>query len=252
MIIISPAKNLNILPENYNVELTRPTLDKQTKKIILLLKKMNLKDLKSFLRVSDSLAKVNFQRINDFDTNDNIEKPAVFLFSGDTFNGLSIRSLDKNTLEIAQKRLRILSGLYGVLRPFDIVQPYRLEMGTNIISLLGKSLSDFWKEKITQLLNDDIKRNNSKFLFNLSSIEYFESIDKNKINAKLINFDFKKIKNNEVSNIGMMIKKCRGAMARFIIKNNISKLDDIKKFNDLDFKFHSFDESSRKFLFIVS
>ena len=99
MIIISPAKNLNILPENYSVDLTRPILDKHTKKIILLLKKMNLKDLKSFLRVSDSLAKVNFQRINDFDTNDNIEKPAVFLFSGDTFNGLSIRSLDKNTLE---------------------------------------------------------------------------------------------------------------------------------------------------------
>ncbi|MFL2679919.1 MAG: YaaA family protein [Alphaproteobacteria bacterium] len=251
MIIISPAKNLNILPENYSVDLTRPILDKQTKKIILLLKKMNLKDVKSFLKVSDSLAKVNFQRINDFDTNDNIEKPAVFLFSGDTFNGLSIRSLDKNILEIAQKKLRILSGLYGILRPFDIIQPYRLEMGTNISSLLGKSLTDFWKEKITQLLNDDIKRDNSKFLFNLSSVEYFESIDKNRINAKLINFDFKKIKNNEVSNIGMMIKKCRGAMARFIIKKNISKLDDIKKFNDLNFKFHSFDESSNKFLFIV-
>ena len=252
MIIISPAKNLNILPENYSVDLTRPILDKQTKKIILLLKKMNLKDVKSFLKVSDSLAKVNFQRINDFDTNDNIEKPAVFLFSGDTFNGLSIRSLDKNILEIAQKKLRILSGLYGILRPFDIIQPYRLEMGTNISSLLGKSLTDFWKEKITQLLNDDIKRDNSKFLFNLSSVEYFESIDKNRINAKLINFDFKKIKNNEVSNIGMMIKKCRGAMARFIIKKNISKLDDIKKFNDLNFKFHSFDESSNKFLFIAS
>ena len=129
------------------------------------------------MKISDSLAQLNYQRFADFNTLDNISKPAVFLFSGETFNGLSIRTFSDDMLSFAQKKLRILSGLYGLLKPLDEIQPYRLEMGTNTNNLLGESLYDFWKEKITSSINIELDKSNSNFLFNLSSAEYFDSID---------------------------------------------------------------------------
>ena len=201
------------------------------------------------MNVSDSLAELNFDRLKVHSTKSATLKPAVFLFSGDTFNGLQIRTLDSKSMRFAQSRLRILSGLYGILRPFDLINPYRLEMGTSINEILGKSLTEFWKKETTDLINDDLFKNKSKYLFNLASIEYFDSIDKTKIKSKIINFDFKKFENNKLSNIGMMIKKCRGSMAKFLIVNQIEKLDEIKKFSYQGFKFHSHIESLNKFIF---
>ena len=140
-------------------------------------------------------------------------------------------------LFLAQERLRILSGLYGLLRPLDIIQPYRLEMSTKIGSILGTSLHDFWKKKITSCLNNDLFKSKSKFLFNLSSQEYFESVDKNNLNADIINFDFKIFRDNKLKAPGMMIKKYRGIMAKFIITNKIVELEKLKTFNEAGFKF---------------
>jgi hypothetical protein len=202
------------------------------------------------MNISDSLTELNLQRFKEFDSNDNVYKPAVFLFSGDTFNGLSIRSFSKEMLLLAQERLRILSGLYGLLRPLDLIQPYRLEMGTKIEPILGTSLPQFWKKKITSRLNNDLSKLKTKYLFNLSSQEYFESIDKKVLNAKIINFDFKIFKENKLKAPGMMIKKYRGLMAKFIIINKLFDLEELKTFNELGFKFDSYDESKNKLLFI--
>jgi len=228
MIIISPAKNLNITPENLALKFSEPFFCNDSNSLANKLKKLEFDKLKNLMNISDSLTELNLQRFQDFNSNNNVLKPAVFLFSGDTFNGLSIRSFSKEMLLSAQDRLRILSGLYGLLRPLDLIQPYRLEMGTKIQSVLGTSLQDFWKKKITSRLNIDLSKSKSKFLFNLSSKEYFESIDEKKLNSKIINFDFKKLENNKLLNIGMMIKKCRGSMAKFLIVNNIKKLEQIK------------------------
>ena len=250
MIIISPAKNLNILPEKASLKLSEPFFVNDTNSLVSKLKKLKFDNLKKLMKISDSLTELNLQRFQDFNSYDNVFKPAGFLFSGDTFNGLSIRSLSKDMLSSAQHRLRILSGLYGLLRPLDLIQPYRLEMGTKIEPILGVSLPDFWKEKITSCLNNDLFKSKSKFLFNLSSQEYFESIDKNNLNADIINFDFKIFRDNKLKAPGMMIKKYRGIMAKFIITNKIVELEKLKTFNEAGFKFDSYDEFNNKLLFI--
>ena len=124
-------------------------------------------------------------------------------------------------------------------------------MGTKITNELGTSLDDYWKDLVTSAINKDLKKNNNKLLFNLSSLEYFESIDKNSIDAEIINFEFKKIKGDKLVNTGMMIKKYRGKMARFIISNNVSNVNDLEKFNEDNFKFDSFNKKSKSFLFIT-
>ncbi len=251
MIIISPAKKLNISSENFNFKITKPLFFKKTTKLVKLLKKLKFDELKMLMNVSDSLAKLNFQRFKEFDTNLNESiKPAVFLFSGDTFNGLSIRNIDENLFDYVQDNLRILSGLYGILKPFDNVQPYRLEMGTNTNLLMNHSLYDFWSDEITENLKQDLRKNNSKFLFNLSSNEYFKSICPEKLDFKIINFDFKKKVGNKLTNIGMMIKKCRGMMAKFLLEKKVKNLEDIHEFNQFGFKLDNFDKRKNTFLFI--
>ena len=250
MIIISPAKNLNILSENPALKFSKPVFKNDSNLLVNHLKKLKFGKLKNLMNISDSLTEINLQRFQDFNLNGNVLKPAVFLFSGDTFNGLSIRSFSKEMLLSAQDRLRILSGLYGLLRPLDLIQPYRLEMGTKIESILGMSLPDFWKKKITSRLNNDLSKSKTKFLFNLSSKEYFESIDEKKLNAKIINFDFKIFKDNKLKAPGMMIKKYRGIMAKFIIINKINDLEELKTFKEAGFQFDSYDDFNNKLLFI--
>ena len=181
MIIISPSKNLNLKNEVFNFQQSSPFFASQTKQIINKIKLLNFKEIKSLMNVSESLAKLNFERFEIFNSKSNIRKPAAFIFSGDTFNGLSIRSLNESDLEYAQINLRILSGLYGILRPYDIIEPYRLEMGTKISKILGSSLYDFWKEKITVKLNEEIINSKSLFLYNLASEEYYSAIDFGKL-----------------------------------------------------------------------
>ncbi len=250
MIIISPSKNLNLRNEVFNFQRSAPFFTSETKQIVNKVKSLDFEEIKSLMNVSESLAKLNFDRFEVFNAKNNVSKPAAFIFSGDTFNGLSIRSLNKSDLDYAQINLRILSGLYGILRPYDMIEPYRLEMGTKINKILGSSLYDFWKAKITNKLNEEIKNSKSIFLFNLASEEYYSVLDFENLKCELINFDFKKDKKGKLSGIGMMIKKLRGEMAKFIISNKINSLKKLEEFNELGFKFSSFDESSRKFLFI--
>jgi hypothetical protein len=249
MIVISPSKNLNLSNEKFSFNETTPFFISESKSLIKKIKLLGVNELKSLMKVSDALAKLNHQRFQEINRKTNILKAAIFLFSGDTFNGLSIRSMNNKALLYSQKRLRILSGLYGVIRPFDLIEPYRLEMGTKIKDIIGMDLYSFWRKKITTHINEELKRSEARYLFNLASNEYFSSLLPNKLNCEIVNFDFKRKKNNSLSNIGMMIKKLRGSMAKFILENKIVKIEELKDFNEYGFKYFSSNDSSNQFIF---
>ena len=221
----------------------------KTTKLLNIIKKLDKNEISSLMKLSNQLADLNYERFLKFNHKDNIKKPAVYIFK-DTFNGLSIRSFSKASINLAQKRLRILSGLYGLLKPMDNINPYRLEMGTNTKLLLGESLVEFWKNAVTDELNLDLKKQRSKYLFNLASKEYFGSIDCDKINAQIVNFDFKKSKNNKLINPGMVIKRYRGKMAKLIIQNDIKDLDELLDLNHQEM-LRLFDSKNSSLLFII-
>jgi len=250
MIIISPSKNLDLNNENLNIDNSTPQFKSEFNKLTKKIKNLNVDQIKSLMKISDSLASLNHDRYKNISKKSNIKKPAGFIFSGDTFNGLAIRSLTPCCLAYAQKKLRILSGLYGILKPLDLIEPYRLEMGTRINDLIGEDLYNFWGEKLTHNLNKEIYKSKSNFLFNLSSNEYSSVINFKNLKCKTISFDFKKIKNNKLVSIGMVIKKLRGAMAKYIIQNKITSLEKFKNFNEFNFKFYEFNSKNNKFLFI--
>ena len=250
MIIISPSKNLDLNDEVLKINHSLPSFLTESRQLTQKIKTLNIDEIKSLMNISDSLAKLNFDRFKNISKKSNIRKAAAFIFSGDTFNGLSIRSLDSSCLKYAQKRLRILSGLYGILKPFDLIEPYRLEMGTRINGLIGEDLYNFWGEKLTLNLNKEIYKSKSNFLFNLSSNEYSSVINFKKLTSETISFDFKKIKDKRLISIGMVIKKLRGAMAKYIIQNKINSLEKLKNFNEFNFKFYEFNSKNNKFLFI--
>ena len=252
MIILSPAKNLNTNLENITFSTSIPSFLDKANHIVKSIKNLSAAELKSLMKISENLLQINYQRFQDFDTFlDNEKKPAILMFSGDTFNGFSFRDLNKKTHVYIQKNLRILSGLYGILRPFDVIKPYRLEMGTNTKNIVGYSLHDYWKNDVSESIAEDLKLNKSNFLFNLASNEYFSSIDTSKLDVQLVNFDFKRLSDNKLKNIGMMIKKLRGAMAKFIIENQVKELDKLKSFNSYGFTFENFDMKNKTFLFTI-
>ena len=217
MIIISPSKNLDLNDESLKVSHSLPLFLSESRQLTTKIKSLNVDEIRSLMNISDSLAKLNFERFKNISKKSNIKKAAGFLFSGDTFNGLSIRSLDSSCLKYAQKTLRILSGLYGILKPFDLIEPYRLEMGTKINGLIGGDLYNFWSNKLTSNLNKEIRNSKSNFLFNLSSNEYSSVVNFEKLENKVISFEFKKVKDEKLTGIGMVIKKMRGSMANYII-----------------------------------
>ena len=249
MILISPSKNLNIEPETINFKFTEPKFKEKIKVLSDGLKSLSIQDFKSLMPISDKLIELNIKRFKKFDNPKNTKKPAVFLFTGATFDGLSIRSLEEHSYDYIQKNLRILSGLYGLLKPFDIIQPYRLEMGTNTVKLINTDLYEFWSDDISKNLNEEIKTNGSKYVFNLSSKEYFSVLNYEKINVEVINFDFKTKFNDEYKNIGMHIKKMRGSMAKFIIDNKIDSIEPLKKFEVNNFKFEKLLHKTNTLLF---
>ena len=240
MIIISPSKKLNLKQENIFFKSTEPEYTKESKKISQKLRNLDFQSVQSLMDVSENIAKLNYERFKNIHKKSNFKKSAAFLFSGDTFNGLSLRSMDEDSLFYAQNNLRILSGLYGILKPFDNIEPYRLEMGTNTKDLLGEDLYHFWSKHVTTNIKNDINRNSKKFLYNLASNEYSKVISFTSLKSKTINFDFKKRKDGNLVGIGMMIKKMRGSMAKFIIENKIENLDDLKDFKASGFKFSHF------------
>ncbi|EKF55661.1 hypothetical protein I215_05487 [Galbibacter marinus] len=230
-IVISPAKSLDFESPLPVKDYTQPEFLEQSQKLNEVLQKKTPKKLSDLMGISANLAELNWKRNQDFEipfTSQNA-RPAVFAFNGDVYTGLDAYSLDKDKFAILQQQLRILSGLYGVLKPLDLIQPYRLEMGTKLHVGSHKDLYGFWKKKITAKLNDELEAD--ELFINLASNEYFGAIDEKSLKVPVITPIFKDWKNDKLKIISFFAKKARGAMVRYIVDTNAQTLEDIKGFN---------------------
>lgn len=230
--VLSPAKTLDY-SQGHLQAIQSPTLKKDTNELIDVLKKKSRKDLMKLMNIKEKLADLNFQRYQSFSPRytKNNSKAAVLAFKGDVYLGLQADLFKKNHIDYAQDHLRILSGLYGILKPLDKMQPYRLEMGTSLKTQKGKNLYQFWDDKITKELNKTIKNSKSKYLVNLASNEYFKSIDKAKLNVPVIDVAFKEYRDGKLKFISFNAKKARGLMAKYMIENKVSSITKLKAFN---------------------
>ena len=231
--LLSPAKKMNMDPTETGVPVTQPRLRKDTKELATVAKTQTAKDLKRLMHISDKLAEMNFERLQAFhlDNKSNSAKPAGLAFDGDVYWGLEADNLSEDTLSYAQDHLRILSGLYGVLRPMDAIQPYRLEMGTRMANGRGKSLYDFWGARISDRLNEDLAGHADATVVNLASNEYFKAVDTHALGRTVIGAKFLNVKDGEARSLMYYAKHARGAMARWIMENRVDRADGLKEFN---------------------
>lgn len=249
LILLSPAKTLNenkIAKVNWNF---KPYFQHEVEELVKILKKKTINELQKLMDVSPKIAELNFHRYQNFSSEFNYQnsKPAIFCFSGDVYQEMEVGNYKENDLEFAQNHLLILSGLYGVLRPLDLMQPYRLEMSTALHNKGGKNLYDFWGVKITNYIN---YRDNGDVVINLASQEYFEVINKNLLRDRLINVILKNKKDGKLRVIGILAKRARGMMANYIIKNKISNPQQLKNFSEAGYEFSEKFSTENDYVFI--
>lgn len=240
--VISPAKNLDYETPVHIDTHTTPRFIDQSQALIDILNKFSVQDVAELMKLSDKLASLNVARYASWEptfTADN-SKQAVLAFNGDVYTGLDAASLSSTQLEYAQQHLRILSGLYGVLRPLDRMQPYRLEMGTKLQNPHGKDLYAFWGNALTESLNEELAEQDSKVLVNLASNEYFKAVKPKALDARVITPVFKDWKNGQYKIISFYAKKARGLMARYIIENGI---DNPQALQNFDYDGYQYSES---------
>ncbi len=230
-IVLSPAKSLDFESKLPTSKHTEAPFLKDSERLNKLLKKKSAKGLSKLMSISDALGQLNYERNQEWSlpfTEDNA-RPAVYAFSGDVYRGLDVYSLPKEKIDTLQNNLRIISGLYGILKPLDLIQPYRLEMGTRMPVGKNKNLYEFWKKKITESLNEELK--DGELFVNLASNEYFKAIDTKQLKVPVITPVFKDLKNGEYKTIMTFAKLARGYMTRYLIDTNAKTLDDIKGFD---------------------
>ena len=231
--LLSPAKKMNMAPTETGVPTTQPRLRDDMNELAIVAKTQTAKDLKRLMHISDNLATMNFERFQAFnlDNRSNTAKPAGLAFDGDVYWGLQADSFSEDTLSYAQAHLRILSGLYGVLRPMDAIQPYRLEMGTKMANGRGTSLYDFWGALIADRLNVDLADHADTTVVNLASNEYFKAVDAKSLGRTVIRAKFLNVKDGEARSLMYYAKHARGTMARWIMENRVDRADGLKDFN---------------------
>lgn len=230
--VISPAKTLDFSGSPYP-HFTQPTHIEDSQELINQLREFSVADIGQLMKISEKLSILNQQRYEDFQTPftlDNAQQ-ALFVFKGDVYKGIDIDNYDDEDLAFAQAHLRILSGLYGILRPLDLMQAYRLEMGTKLVNKRGKNLYEFWGNQISEQLNEELAQQVEPWLVNLASNEYFKAIAPKALNARLLNIAFKENKSGTYKVIGIHAKRARGLMVNFIIKNRIETPEPIKTFD---------------------
>ena len=233
LVVISPAKKLDFAsPVLNSVPHSKPAMLKSASELIEVAKGLSHSELAKLMKISDKLVVENRQRYQDFSTpfTKKNARQAALAFVGDTYLGLDAGSLKADDYDYAQEHLRILSGLYGLLRPFDLMQAYRLEMGTRLKTNKGKDLYEFWDEKITRALNKSLEKSGSKYLLNCASNEYIKAVQPGALKAVIITPVFKQVKNGEARMLGMMAKRARGSMARFVIENRITEPAQLRDF----------------------
>ena len=248
--LISPAKTLDYesaLPTDLH---TLPRLLANSQQLIDLTCNLSSSDIASLMSVSEKIAMLNVERFRDWQTDFNFSnaRQAIFAFKGDVYTGLDAYSLQDQQLDFAQKHLRMLSGLYGVLRPLDLMMPYRLEMGTKLKNAQGDHLYAFWGSILTDLIQQDLNDAQSELLINLASDEYYKAIQEKNLQAEIVKPVFLDQKNGKYKVISFYAKKARGLMARFIIENQIERAEDLKAFHSDGYYFDA--ESSLKGEFV--
>jgi len=231
LIIVSPAKKLDFETKAPTSNFTQPLFLDKSQLLINDLKKCSHSEISKLMKLSDNLSELNVERYKKFKTPFNLTnaKQAMFAFKGDTYVGLDPESMNSKEIDYAQKHLRILSGLYGLISPLDLVQPYRLEMGTKFPCQGSQNLYQYWKETLTTSVNELLQK--EKTLVNLASKEYFSALDFNQIDGEIITPVFKEKKNGEYKIISFCAKKARGMMSRYIIANKCKKPADLLQFN---------------------
>ncbi len=239
LIVISPAKSLDFDSEVKTTKHSKPLFIKEASSLVKNLRQLSPPELSSLMNISDKLALENFERFNNWRTPFTLEnaRQAIFAFKGDVYLGLKASQFSVVNLNFAQKHLRILSGLYGVLRPLDLMQAYRLEMGRQISMDKTKNLYEFWGPKITSSLNRDLEESSKKYLVNLASNEYFSSIHAEELEAEIITPQFKDWSNGKYRIVSFFAKKARGEMAAYIIKNKIISPKKLTEFDVNGYKF---------------
>lgn len=236
-IVVSPAKSLDYESKLPTSRGTQPEFLETAAKINRKLSRLSKKELSDLMNISDKLAELNYSRYQNFQEEHNKKnsRPAAYAFAGDVYTGLDAYSIPTEKLDRLQDTLRILSGMYGILRPLDLIQPYRLEMGTDIGIDRKKNLYEVWQQKVTGYLNSELQ--DDELFLNLASKEYFKAIDAKKLKVPVISPVFKDYKNGKLKIISFFAKQARGAMVRYIIDSDAKSLDDIKGFDYMDYRF---------------
>ena len=251
LIVISPAKTLDYETVPKTKVFTTPDYLGRSQQLINRLRNFSSLDISDLMKVSAKIADLNFDRYESWKKPFTVKnaKQAILAFKGDVYTGLDAESFKADDFKFAQNHLRVLSGLYGLLRPLDLMQPYRLEMGTKLKTDIGKNLYEFWGSDITQGLNKQLKKIKSDYLINLASNEYFKSVKAKELNAEIITPAFKEFKNGEYKMIGIYAKKARGMLSRYIIQNKLSDPEDIKSFNEDGYRFNKTLSKGNSFVF---
>lgn len=251
LITLSPSKGQDFeSPVPSKISTTPDQLD-DSQLLINEAKKLDVEDVRELMDVSENISILNVERFNTWQqpfTTDNA-KPALFAFKGDVYSGIQKEKYNDNDLAYAQDHLRILSGLYGALRPMDLIQPYRLEMKTKLSNPRGTNLYQFWDERITDKLNSVLEDHEEKVLVNLASNEYFKSVKPKKLDGRLLNINFKETKGDKTRVIAIFAKRARGMMTDFILRNRIEHAEDIKDFGAGGYIFSSQESSENNWVF---
>jgi cytoplasmic iron level regulating protein YaaA (DUF328/UPF0246 family) len=230
-LVISPAKSLDFESNLPTTKSSEFCFSAEAQRLNKILKKKSPRSLSKLMSISDNLGQLNYERNQEWSlpfTNEN-SRQAMYAFNGDVYRGLDAYNINTSKLEKAQDTIRIISGLYGILKPLDLIQPYRLEMGTKLTIGRNKNLYEFWRKKVTQALNEELEE--GELFLNLASNEYFKAIDTKVLKVPVINISFKEFKNGQYKTIGFFAKFARGLMSRYIIDTNAQTLEDIKGFN---------------------
>jgi len=249
--VLSPAKTLDFDTPPGTRKNTKPQLLDRSAELVEDMQSLSPDDIRALMGVSEKIADLNHQRFMNWHLPFNLDnaKQSILAFKGDVYTGLEADTLDATQLGFAQQHLRILSGLYGVLRPLDLMQPYRLEMGVKFSNRGGKNLYEFWGEEITGSLNAQLKKIKSEVLINLASNEYFKSVKPGALNAEVITPVFKDLKSGKYKIISFYAKKARGQMARYIIENGLEDPAGLKKYKTAGYRYNAGESTARELVF---
>ena len=249
--LISPAKSLDMQASLPNINRTKARLLDDSQQLINKLQELNPEQIQKLMGISEKLSELNYQRFQDWVQSDSaVQCPALFAFQGDVYQGLGADTLSMDELEFAQQHLRILSGLYGLLRPFDLMQAYRLEMGTKFANERGANLYAFWGDKISVLIKTDMPVDEAPELVNLASNEYFKAVKPKLIASKVITPVFKDFKNGQYKIISFYAKKARGLMVAYALKNKITQAEQLKGFDSAGYHFSEELSDDKQWVFI--